>query len=83
MAEQKPSVGRTVHYVAYGTPGGEFPSGVCRCAFITEVSDGGVGDVVEAVGVMVANPSGLFFNRNIPHDETGKAPGSWHWPERV
>jgi len=22
----KPSIGRIVHYVAYGTPGGEYPS---------------------------------------------------------
>lgn len=35
--EQKPSVGRVVHYVAYGTPGGEFQAGVCRAAIITEV----------------------------------------------
>lgn len=74
----RPSVGRIAHYVAYGTPGGEFPAGVCRAAIITEVDEG-----VENVGLMVANPTGLFFNRNIPHNEAGKAPGSWHWPERV
>ncbi len=71
----KPSVGRIVHYVAYGTPGGEFPAGVCRAATITEVTD-------PSVGLMVANPTGLFFNRGVPHDE-GKAPGPWHWPERL
>ena len=32
LAVQKPSVGRMVHYVAYGTPGGEFPAGACRAA---------------------------------------------------
>jgi hypothetical protein len=26
MTDQLPSVGRIVHYVAYGTPGGEFPA---------------------------------------------------------
>jgi hypothetical protein len=31
-----PSVNRQVHYVSYGTPGGEYPS-VCRSATITEV----------------------------------------------
>lgn len=31
-----PSVGRQVHYVSYGTPGGEYAS-VCRAATITEV----------------------------------------------
>jgi hypothetical protein len=77
---QQPSVNRAVHYVAYGTPGGEFPAGVCRAAIITEVNPapnpGGL------VGVCVLNPTGLFFNRNVPFDETNK-PGSWHWPERV
>lgn len=88
----RPSVGRIVHYVAYGTPGGEFPAGVCRAAIITEVDPHGdlvperegqpVMDPVYPVGVCVVNPTGLFFNRGIPYDE-GKTPGSWHWPERI
>lgn len=32
----KPSVGRIVHYVSYGTPGGEYES-KCRSATVTEV----------------------------------------------
>ena len=86
--DQPPSVGRTVHYVAYGTPGGEFPAGVCRAAIITEI---GVGvpelptsgpDPDGRVGLCVLNPQGLFFNRGIRYDPD-KAPGTWHWPERV
>ena len=73
----KPSVGRIVHYVAYGTPGGEFPAGVCRAAMITEVTEG-----LDEVGIFVANPSGVFFNQGIKHDEH-KAAGTWHWPERT
>jgi len=82
--DQKPSVGRVVHYVAYGTPGGEFPAGVCRAAIITEVNDAPALGVLlnHDVGVCVMNPTGLFFNRHIPYDE-GKKPGSWHFPERV
>ncbi len=82
----QPSVGRIVHYVAYGTPGGEFPSGVCRAAIVTEVA--GLGDQSLApdgtptIGICVANPTGLFFNRAIFHD-AAKKPGTWHWPERV
>jgi hypothetical protein len=78
---QVPSVGRKVHYVAYGVPG-KFPS-VCRSADITEVDDEG------NVGLAVLNPTGLFFhpiaheNGPCPHDEDGKRGGSWHWPERV
>jgi len=67
-----PSVGRIVHYVAYGTPGGEFPAGVCRAAIVTEVLS------AEAVSLCVLNPTGMFFNANVRRDD---APGTWHWPE--
>ena len=88
MSEQVPSVGRSVHYVAYGTPGGEFPAGVCRAAVITEVDNrAGLGDDDPPgtyVSLCVLNPSGLFFNRHIPYDGgSPPLPGTWHWPERV
>lgn len=95
MEQQTPSVGRVVHYVAYGTPKGEFPAGICRAATITEVYFGPgtelpAGVVVQlrgdgvclSVGLCVQNPTGLFFNRGIKYDPD-KAPGTWHWPERV
>jgi len=72
----KPSVGRIVHYVSYGTPGGEYTS-ECRAAVVTET------DTSETVGLMVANPTGLFFNRTVVHDEESKRGGTWHWPERA
>ncbi len=81
FVDQKPSVGRVVHYVAYGVPG-KFPS-VCRSAEITEVDPDG------NVGLVVKNPTGLFFhpichdNGPCPHDEDTKAGGTWHWPERI
>jgi hypothetical protein len=78
----KPSVGRIVHYVAYGTPKGEFPANVCRAAIVSQVV-GEPGDAPIRCGVVVLNPTGLFFNVDIPQDEIAKAPGSWHWPERV
>ena len=87
-----PSVGRDVHYVSYGTPGGEYSS-VCRAAKITEVHEptanatvGSGGDPVEpepvTVGLCVFNPTGLFFN-TAEQDEHDHAGGTWHWPERV
>lgn len=75
----KPSIGRIVHYVSYGTPGGEYPS-VCRAAVITDVS---VLCHREEVSLCVLNPEGLFFNKHVPHDEAEKSGGTWHWPERV
>lgn len=79
----KPTVGRIVHYVSYGTPGGEYAQ-QCRAAVVTEI----VSD--DAVGLAVLNPTGTFFNR-ATYDEwdgmkalPGARPqgGSWHWPER-
>jgi len=78
---QKPSVGRIVHYVAYGTPGGEFPAGVCRAAVITDAAPSGV-EQTEVVSLFIMNPTGVFFPTHVPYDEN-KAPGTWHWPERV
>jgi hypothetical protein len=73
----EPSVGRIVHYVSSGTPGGEYAS-QCRAAIIAAVplSERGECDLV------VLNPTGLLFNR-CEQDEANKTGGTWHWPERV
>lgn len=79
----RPGVGSVVHYVSYGTPGGEYRS-ECRAAVVTELCDnpGGLDPETgtECVGLFVANPTGLFLNRHIPyhggdvgHDHTGAA----------
>ena len=73
-----PTVGRIVHYVSYGTPGGEFEP-ECRAAIVTEVTDP---DSSMVVGLCVMNPTGNFFNRGVPFSPS-KAAGTWHWPERV
>lgn len=67
----RPSVGRIVHYVSYGTPGGEYGR-ECRAAVITEVQSFKPGSAEEArsseVGLCVLNPTGQFFNRTVPYD---------------
>jgi hypothetical protein len=73
--DQKPSVGRIVHYQAYGTPGGEYPS-VPRAAVVTQVGEDG------AVGLAILNPTGMFFNPSVPFSAEPK-PGSWSWPPRT
>lgn len=82
MSEQKPSVGQVVHYVSYGTPGGEYAS-QCRAATITEVN---IEEPLQ-VGLCVQNPTGLFFHSLAAGgcfaDEGEKRGGTWHWPERV
>lgn len=83
---QPPSVGRVVHYVSYGTPGGEYPS-VCRAAIVTEVCDNPGGIDFETgtpcASLAVLNPEGMFFNRHVPQAEDDRRGGTWHWPERV
>lgn len=76
MSEQKPSVGRIVHYQSYGTPGGEYSS-LPRAAVITET----YGES-SCVGLCVLNPTGQFFTQSVPYSETPK-PGHWSWPPRV
>lgn len=92
MSEQKPSVGRIVHYVDFGTPGGEYTS-QCRAAIVTEVSSRDCDTA--PVGLCVLNPEGQFFNQHVHQDELPPAEkivpgertehrgGTWHWPERV
>jgi hypothetical protein len=78
----KPSISRAVHYVARGSKDGVFPP-ACRAATVTETDESNP----ERVGVMVANPTGLFFYSlaagGVRQDEKDHAPGTWHWPERV
>lgn len=79
MTEQKPTVGRIVHYHSYGTPGGEYlPE--ARAAIITEVvtnSD----SYPDRTALAVINPTGLFFREDVPYSPTPK-PGHWTWPPR-
>ena len=78
---QHPSI---VHYHSYGSPGGEFKPEP-RAAVITEVGHMGISSNFEAtseVGLCVLNPTGQFFNRNVPYSET-PMPGHWSWPPRV
>jgi hypothetical protein len=69
------AVGRVVHYVAYGTPGGEFPSGKCRAAIVTDVGGHIANAVIDADGtpttisLCVLNPTGLYFNPSVSYDE--------------
>ena len=93
----KPSVGRIVHYVSYGTPGGEYKS-ECRAAIVTEVQDwDSPANVAGEIGLCVLNPTGQFFNQDVPchlggEDKAGGTNlcdgldfqgGTWHWPERI
>ena len=89
----KPTVGRIVHYVSYGTPvradGSQAYASLCRAAIVTEVTGRAVRppDMTETdmhvVGLCVLNPTGQFFNRGVVQMEDGRDGGTWHWPERA
>ena len=87
--EQKPSVGRIVHYVSHGTPmredGTQEYRSQCRAAIVTELtySDPALTDPTYEVGLCVFNPTGQFFREDVKADFTENQGGTWHWPERV
>lgn len=78
--KQRPRLGDRVHYLSFGTPGGEYPM-TCRCAEVTETARGNP----ELVGLLVMNPTGLFFRPiaagGSEYDPDLEDGGSWHWPE--
>lgn len=77
-----PTIGRTVHYQSYGTPGGEYGSEP-RAAIITAVFNGQDEETGDGfVSLAVLNPTGLFFHQAVPYAET-PTPGHWSWPPRV
>lgn len=66
-----PYVGEIVHYVSYGTPGGEYKS-ECRAAIITEVPER------DACALAVLNPEGMYFARCLYDGSDQPRPGTWH-----
>lgn len=80
---QMPSIGRIVHYHSYGTPGGEYPPEPWA-AIVTCVSDldlNALPDLLR-VGLAVLNPTGMFFNQDVPFSEDPQS-GHWSWPPRA
>lgn len=77
----RPYIGEMVHYVSYGTPGGEYQS-KCRAAVVTEVLGKVPADANTYVSLAVLNPSGLFFDPDVPYHEHSRhndRGGTWHW----
>lgn len=77
-----PGISESVHYVAYGTPGGEYES-VCRAAIVTVVGDrdekGELAPTYPLLGLAVLNPTGMFFNPTIPYAPVNEMRGgTWH-----
>ncbi|WP_214103230.1 hypothetical protein [Acrocarpospora catenulata] len=78
MEERPPAVADIVHYVSYGTPGGEHPS-TCRAAIITATPDPD-GSVVD---LCVLNPTGQFFNQGVELHKGGETLGDLECPNRA
>ena len=65
----KATAGRIVHYV--------LATGECQAAIVTGRSPSGEETMT------VFGPYGItILSRGVQHDEDGKVPGTWHWPER-
>lgn len=72
-----PRVGDVVHYVSFGTSGGEYDS-VCRAAVVTETPDVHAPEPGPALGLCVLNPTGQFFNQSVPASPSEFRGGTWH-----
>lgn len=71
------TVARMVHYVSYGTPGGEYGS-ECRAAVVSGVR---ANDFYPQVAdLVVLNPTGVFFNNKSLQSEAEYTGGTWHYP---
>jgi hypothetical protein len=83
--EAAPFLGASVHYVSYGTPGGEYGK-KCRAAIVTATGEHPDADGTCSLHVM--NPTGQFWPQAVHHSEDhrnpadlkGLAGGTWHWP---
>lgn len=73
MTHGAEQVGTIVHYVSYGTPGGEYPQ-KCRAAIITDLHQ----DFPERRSLCVLNPTGTFFNTGVRHSFDKSNGGTWH-----
>lgn len=89
MSEQKPTVGRIVHYQSHGSPDGKYtpqPRAAVVTAISVTLAPGStlpsVGEPTSAVDLCVLNPEGMYFNRGVPFSETPQ-PGHWNWPPRA
>lgn len=86
MSEQKPSVGRIVHYMSHGSADGVFES-MCHAAIVTDVP----ADASDSpVALAVFYTDGILFAQEVTYDARGPVDedgtplgGTWHWPERV
>ncbi len=97
MSEQLPSVGRIVHYVlSEGRSAGDHrPAIIVRVWGEEQVAAGTLPEsALGTVQLQVFTDSSADgrFNDELPavmwktsvvHDDEGKAPNTWHWPEPV
>jgi len=86
MTTPVPSIGRIVHYVSHGTPvqadGSQVFGSQCRAATVSEVGEDG------QVGLVVLNPTGLFFHSladggGCGYDAGGETIGDLECPQKA
>jgi hypothetical protein len=90
----KLTIGRIVHFVLPGTilPGNkQHRAGAHRPAIIVAINCEGTQHETLQIQVFTDGSNdgigkdanrNLYWATSVRHDEDGKAPGTWHWPER-
>lgn len=77
MGEQKPSIGRIVHFVYNAV---HFPAIITKVWSPTCVNLYALPNGSDYLGL--ANPSEPLVATSVSFDESGTCGYSWHWPER-
>lgn len=75
MSEQKPSVGRIVHYTNLGDKDGKYPPET-QAALITGVNEDGT------CALHIFYKTGQFDMAAVPFSEAPQR-GNWNWPART
>lgn len=78
MTMKIPRIGDPVHYHSRGSADGVFQSEP-RAAIITGIPEGQNTYPYPRVHLAVLNPTGMFFDLDVPH-AVEKRPGCWTWP---
>lgn len=75
MSDQRPSIGRIVHYTNLGDKDGKYPP-EAQAALITGINDDGT------VSLKIFYRTGIFDMQSVPFSEEPLTRGHWNWPPR-
>lgn len=81
MLDQKPTVGRIVHYVGHKDLDGKPLHYASIITNTPSLYPTDIGDI-ESIDLCVFSPFGMSWEFRVERGDSGVVPHTWHWPER-